>query len=558
MSAFITSSPYVNQLRFKPKSFGETLNSSKFVFRSPLTKLPLATFRGKNSEQSGRCVSMTTTVPKREGVTKENLDFDTKSFQKEKVWLVDGYEYIVKGGRDVFKALPKAFQKAQNLRDTFESCGLPITVKVGLRSGSRSMQEARKAGFSEEKGTLGDMLDVIAESDLVLLLISDAATVENYEAIMKAMKPGATLGLSHGFLLGYLDSIGKKFRSDINVILVAPKGMGPSVRRLYIQGKQLNGAGINSSFAVEQDVDGRATDLAIGWAIAIGSPFTFQTTMRNEYRSDIFGERGILLGAVHGIVECLFRRYCWENVSEKIAFVNACETITGPISKKISKKGIRAVYDELNEEGKEIFAKAYCASYLPAYDILIECYEDVESGNEIKSVLQACKRHHKIPMGKIDTTRMWQVGKEVRETRDESKIPIVPFSAGVYIAAMMAQIDILLEKGHPISEIVNESVIESVDSLNPYMHARGVSYMVDNCSTTARLGARKWAPRFDYNITQQAFPAIDNKEPLDMSKLDAFLSHPIHSAVLECAKLRPSVDISLSGTTSEDFARYWL
>jgi ketol-acid reductoisomerase len=517
---------------------------------------------------------MTTVAPKREGVSRENLDFETSCFQKEKVWLVDGYESIVKGGRDVFKALPKAFQKvkqigvigwgsqgpaqAQNLRDTFESIGLPITVKVGLRSGSRSMQEARKAGFSEEKGTLGEMLDVIAESDLVLLLISDAATAENYEAIMKAMKPGATLGLSHGFLLGYLDSIGKKFRPDINVILVAPKGMGPSVRRLYIQGKHLNGAGINSSFAVEQDIDGRATDLAIGWAIAIGSPFTFQTTMRNEYRSDIFGERGILLGAVHGIVECLFRRYCWDNVPENVAFINACETITGPISKKISKKGIRAVYDELSEDEKKVFAKAYCASYLPAYDILIECYEDVESGNEIRSVLQACKRHHKIPMGKIDTTRMWQVGKQVRKTREESSIPIVPFSAGVYIAAMMAQIDILMEKGHPVSEIVNESVIESVDSLNPYMHARGVSYMVDNCSTTARLGARKWAPRFDYNISQQAFPVLDNQEPLDMRKLDEFLSHPIHSAVLECAKLRPSVDISLSGTTADDFARYWL
>ena len=74
---------------------------------------------------------------------------------------------------------------------------------------------------------------------------------------------------------------------------------------------------------------------------------------------------------------------------------------------------------------------------------------------------------------------------------------------------MMAQIDILLEHGHPYSEVANESVIESVDSLNPYMHARGVAYMVDNCSTTARLGARKWAPRFDYLLTQIAFVNLD-------------------------------------------------
>ena len=83
--------------------------------------------------------------------------------------------------------------------------------------------------------------------------------------------------------------------------------MGPSVRRLYEQGADVNGAGINCSFAIEQDVTGRATDYALGWAIAIGSPCTFQTTLESEYKSDIFGERGILLGAVHGIVESLYR-----------------------------------------------------------------------------------------------------------------------------------------------------------------------------------------------------------------------------------------------------------
>ena len=97
----------------------------------------------------------------------------------------------------------------------------------------------------------------------------------------------------------------------------------------------------------------------------------------------------------------------------------------------------------------------------------------------------------------------------MRAKRDEAKIPVHPFTAGVYIATMMAQIDVLLEHGHPYSEAANESVIESVDSLNPYMHARGVAYMIDNCSTTARLGARKWAPRFDYLLTQIAFVDLD-------------------------------------------------
>jgi ketol-acid reductoisomerase len=82
-----------------------------------------------------------------------------------------------------------------------------------------------------------------------------------------------------------------------------------------------------------------------------------------------------------------------------------------------------------------------------------------------------------------------------------------------------------------------------VDSLNPYMHARGVSYMVDNCSTTARLGSRKWAPRFDYALTEQAYVAVDAKEATDASLVDSFKKHAIHQVLAECAKLRPSVDI---------------
>jgi hypothetical protein len=179
-------------------------------------------------------------------------------------------------------------------------------------------------------------------------------------------------------------------------------------------------------------------------------------------------------------------------------------------------------------------------------DICMEIYEDVASGNEIKSVVQAGSRFDRFPMGKIDQTYMWkvrrrrrprgsaragvlavwaaaawlhlhlhtcthahtashrcthphtpthaharprpltartppQVGKEVRAKRVEKDIPLDPFTAGVYVATMMATVEVLREKGHPYSEICNESIIEAVDSLNPYMHARGVAFMVDNC-----------------------------------------------------------------------------
>ncbi|CAN0498707.1 unnamed protein product [Laminaria digitata] len=109
--------------------------------------------------------------------------------------------------------------------------------------------------------------------------------------------------------------------------------MGPSVRRLYEQGKTVNGSGINASFAVHQDVTGKATEVALGWSIALGSPFSFPTTLTDEYRSDIYGERGILLGAVHGIIETLFRRFVKQGMSPEEAFKQSSESITGPTTK---------------------------------------------------------------------------------------------------------------------------------------------------------------------------------------------------------------------------------
>ena len=111
---------------------------------------------------------------------------------------------------------------------------------------------------------------------------------------------------------------------------------------------------------------------------------------------------------------------------------------------------------------------------------------------------------------------------------------------------MMAQIDVLKENGHDYSEIVNESVIEAVDSLNPYMHFKGVSFMVDNCSYTARLGSRKWAPRFDYLLSQLAYPAVDAGKAVDRKLIDQFVNHPVHKSIAVLAELRPSVDIFLS------------
>merc|ERR1711990_705043 len=555
------------------KNSREVIQMSAFASNARIANCAAKASYGRFRKSSLSRASAAKTSSSRRGVSVSaavkapELDINTKVFTKEMVDVAGEQEYIVRGGRDKFSLLPAALKsiksigvigwgsqapaQAQNFRDSLAEAGLAdqISVSIGLRPDSKSNEEARKLDFTEEKGTLGETFDVISKSDLVMLLISDAAQAKMYPRILAAMKPGSTLGLSHGFLLGVMNSEGAKFRDDINVVLVAPKGMGPSVRRLYEQGKTTNGAGINASFAVHQDATGNATDIALGWSIAVGSPFTFATTLEMEYRSDIFGERGILLGGVHGIVESLFRRYTRAGMSDEDAFKNTVECITGPITKIISTKGIKAVYEAV--EDKKTFMEAFSAAYKPTKDIHYECYEEVQSTNEIRSVIMAGDRFAEFPMGKIDGTHMWQVGTKVRAERVDSEIPLNPFTAGVYCACMMSQIDTLREKGHSYSEVCNESVIEAVDSLNPYMHARGVAFMVDNCSFTARLGSRKWAPRYDYILDQQAYTAYDAKAGVDAEIESKFLNNPAHIAIAKCCELRPSVDISVSASGSE-------
>ncbi|MGJ5892818.1 ketol-acid reductoisomerase [Streptomyces niveiscabiei] len=489
--------------------------------------------------------------------------FTSRVFPLDTLDVPGGTETVLPGGRHLFPLLPRAFAgverigvlgwgpqgraQALNLRDSL--AGSPIRVAVGLRPGSRSAADARALGFTEEDGTLGDWLAVAAESDLVILLVSDAALAAQHAEIFGVLKPGAVIGLSHGFLLGHLRETGGEFPPGHGVIAVCPKGMGDSVRRLYEQGAQVNGAGINSSFAVHADPDGRATDLALGWSVALGAPYTFRTTLESEYLSDIVGERAILLGAVHGMVESLYGRFRLAGDDEVTAYTRSCEAVTGPIARTISRAGLRAVREELGAEGRDVFDRAYTASYGPAREIVAEIYDEVADGTELRSVILAERRLAAREMSRIGGSPMWAVAPRVHARRGQlgdtgRSFSVEPFTAGVFVATMVAQIDEFAERGHPWSEIVNESVIEAVDSLLPYMHARDVAHMVDNCSRTARLGARRWGPRFQAAYEQVAFPAAEL--PADGSLLTAFDQHPAHRALAAAARLRPSVDISVA------------
>ncbi|MER7002846.1 hypothetical protein ABT297_07340 [Dactylosporangium sp. NPDC000555] len=481
-------------------------------------------------------------------------------FPVHRVDLPGGPEPVVPGGRHLFPLLPAALAgvrtigvlgwgpqgraQALNLRDSLAGSG--IRVAVGLRPGSASVPAARAEGFEPGDGSLGDWLTVAGGSDLVIALVSDAALVAHHRELFAALRPGTTLGLSHGFLLGHLEQTGGDFPAGVSVVAVCPKGMGDSVRRLYLQGARVNGAGINSSVAVHRDHDGRAVERALAWSIGLGAPYTFGTTLGHEYRSDLVGERAILLGAVHGLVESLYQRFRLAGDDPHTAYERSCENVTGPIARTISARGPAAVRDRLDAAGQGVFDRAYAATYRPALDLIAEIYDEVDSGNEQRSVVSAADRLAGRPMAPIGGSPMWAAGPAVRARRAGRDLPIEPFTAGAFLAVLIAQVDLFAERGHPWSEIVNESVIEAVDSLLPYMHARDVAYMVDNCSVTARLGARKWGPRFQAVCEQVAFPAFDRGPgPADRGAVEAFAKHPVHDALAALAPLRPPVDISV-------------
>jgi ketol-acid reductoisomerase len=477
-------------------------------------------------------------------------------FRTEIITVPGGTETIVRGGRDLFPLLPQAFHgvrrigvlgwgpqgraQALNLRDSLAGTG--IVVSVGLRPGSTSAADARRNGFTEDNGTLSDWLAVAAAADLVILLIADAALAANHQQIFDVLRPGATVGLSHGFLLGHLRAIGGEFPAGHPVIAVCPKGMGDSVRRLYQQGATINGAGINASIAVHADPDGHAGDRALAWSIGLGSPYTFATTLRSEYLSDIVGERAILLGAVHGLVEALYRHFRIAGDDAVTAYQRSTESITGPIARTISDSGLTAVRAACGDV--QTFDRAYSATYGPARDLVAEIYDEVADGTELRSVMLAEHRLASRPMTEISGSPMWSHSTEAHARRSTSPAVVDPLTAGLFVATMTAQADEFAARGHAWSEIVNESIIEAVDSLLPYMHARDIAYMVDNCSRTARLGARRWGPRFQAAYEQLALPRADG--PADAARIHEFLGNPVHDALATAAVLRPSVDISVS------------
>ena len=268
---------------------------------------------------------------------------------------------------------------------------------------------------------LFDMEEAAERGTIVKMLVSDAAQRMIWPKIKKHLKPGDALYFSHGFSIVYKDQTDVIPPEFVDVIMVAPKGSGTSVRRNF-----LSGTGINSSYAVAQDYTGRAVERCIALGIGIGSGYLFPTTFQKEVFSDLTGERGVLMGALAGIMEAQYEVLRKNGHSPSEAFNETVEELTQSLIRLVDENGMDWMYSNCSataQRGALDWKPKFRKAVLPLFD---ELYESVKSGKETKRVISACSRKDyqqqlAAELRTIGDSEMWQAGKAVRSLRPKQK-----------------------------------------------------------------------------------------------------------------------------------------
>lgn len=296
--------------------------------------------------------------------------------------------------------------QALNLRDN----GFKVIV------GQRTKDRAIKDGWVPGK-TLFDIDEAVRRGTIVLLLVSDAAQRAIWPTVKANLQPGAALGFSHGFAIAYKKQMRIIPAKNVDVILVAPKGSGTSVRRNF-----LSGAGINSSFAVEQDATGRAKERCLALGIGIGSGFLFPTTFQREVFSDLTGERGVLMGALAGVMEAQYQVLRANGHSPSEAFNETVEELTQSLIRLVDEKGMDWMYANCSataQRGALDWKPRFKKAVLPVFKDL---YNRVKTGKECARVLSACgkpdyQKHLTKELNSLGNSEMWRAGAAVRALR---------------------------------------------------------------------------------------------------------------------------------------------
>ncbi len=296
-----------------------------------------------------------------------------------------------------------------------------FNVIVGqAKSFKKDWDRAVKDGWVPGE-TLFDIEEAAEKATIIQMLVSDAAQMAIWPKIKKHLKPGDALYFSHGFSIVYKTLTKVIPPADVDVILVAPKGSGLNVRRNF-----LSGAGINSSFAVFQDATGRAKERCIALGIGVGSGYLFETTFEKEVYSDLTGERGVLMGALAGIMEAQYDVLRKNGHSPSEAFNETVEELTQSLIRLVDENGMDWMYANCSataQRGALDWKPKFKKATLPVFK---ELYESVKSGKETKRVLTSCgKANYKELLDKelsqMGNSEMWLAGKAARSLRPKEK-----------------------------------------------------------------------------------------------------------------------------------------
>jgi ketol-acid reductoisomerase len=273
--------------------------------------------------------------------------------------------------------------------------------------------------------TLFDIEEAATRGTVIQVLVTDAAQRAIWPAIRKCLKPGDALYFSHGFSIVYKDQTGVVPPKDVDVIMVAPKGSGTSVRRNF-----LSGAGINSSYAVAQDYTGRAKERCLALGIGVGSGYLFPTTFEQEVFSDLTGERGVLMGALAGMMEAQYDVLRQHGHSPSEAFNETVEELTQSLIRLVDENGMDWMYRNCSataQHGALKWRPIFKKANLPVFKKL---YKSVKTGQETREVIRDCggkdyKTFLEKKLAEIGGSEMWQAGAAVRSLRPREKARVV-------------------------------------------------------------------------------------------------------------------------------------
>jgi ketol-acid reductoisomerase len=295
-----------------------------------------------------------------------------------------------------------------------------LNVIIGLREGSKGWQQAQEDGWVPGK-TLFPLEEAAKRGTIIQYLLSDAGQKDFWPKLKPHLTKGKALYFSHGFSIVFSDQTGVIPPKDIDVILCAPKGSGTTVRRHFLEGK-----GINSSWAVEQDATGKAKDRCLALGIAIGSGYLFETTFHKEVVSDLTGERGVLMGAIYGLWLAQYEVLRAHGHSPQEAFNETVEEATQSLYPLIAEKGMDWMYANCSttaQRGALDWFKKFRDASKPVFESL---YMSVETGEETKRTLEANSRPDyrqqlEKELKEIADSEMWQAGKQIRSLRPEQQ-----------------------------------------------------------------------------------------------------------------------------------------